>query len=93
MTTKTNTTPIEHFCAPVIHLITGKSITNYNKLGKYPETTESWTKSVGKEWGNLVQGDNKIGTKGTNSLFVMDHKYIKQISADCTVTYSNHLVE
>ena len=91
--TQNNTTPLEHFCAPILHLITGKSITNYNKLGKYPETIESWTKSVGKEWGNLEQVYLKTGTKGTISLFVLYHKEIKRTPADHTVTYTNIVVD
>ena len=62
-------------------------------MAKYPATREIWTTSFGKEWRNLAQGDHKIGTKGTNSLFVLDHRKIKRIPADRTVTYANILVD
>ena len=74
MPTQTNKTPLERFCAPVIHPITGESITNYKKLAKYPATREVWTTAFRKEWGNLAQGDQKNTQKEKNSLFVLDHK-------------------
>ena len=93
MPTQTTITPLEHFFAPVIHPITGKSITNYKKLVKDPATRELWTTVFWKERGNLAQGDHKKGTKGTNSLFFLDHKEIKRIPADRTVTYANIVVD
>ena len=74
MPTQTNKTPLERFCAPVIHPITGESITNYKKLAKYPATREVWTTAFGKEWINRSQGYHKKGTKGTDSLFLIYHK-------------------
>ena len=40
-----------------------------------------------------MQGDHKIVTKGTDSLFVLDHKKTKWIPADHTVTYANIVVD
>ena len=40
----------------------------------------------------MAQGDLKTGTKGTNSLFVLDHNKIKWIPADRTFTYANIVV-
>ena len=74
ISTKTNTTLLEHFYAPVIYPVTGESITNYKKLAKYPATRKFWTTEFGKEWGNLTQGYHKKGTKGTDSLFLIYHK-------------------
>ena len=42
MLTQNTITPLEHLCAPVIHPITDKSITNYNKLAKDPATRKVW---------------------------------------------------
>ena len=64
--TQTNTTPLEHLYAPVIHPITGEYITNYKKLVKERATREVWTTAFGKEWVNSAQGYNKIETKVTN---------------------------
>ena len=88
MTTQTTTTLLEHFCAPVIHPVTSESITNHKKLAKDPASREVWTTAFEKDWGNLAQGYHKIGTKGTNSLFSLDHKDIRRIPADRTVTYA-----
>ena len=79
---------VEHFCAPVVHPITGETITQYRKLMKDPVTKEVWTTSWGKEWGRMAQGDNKTGEKGTNSIFVLNHKAIANIPKDRIVTYA-----
>ena len=39
---------IEHFCAPVIHPITGETITKYQKLIIDPVTRYIWSKAFGK---------------------------------------------
>ena len=44
---------IEHFCAPVVHPVTGETITQYRKLMKDPITKEVWTTAWGKEWGRM----------------------------------------
>ena len=43
--------------------------------------------------GNLAQGDKKTNTEGTESLFVMTHKEIRNIPKDRTVTYTRMVVE
>jgi len=48
---------------------------------------------MGKEFGNMAQGDKKTGTKGTNSIFIMSHKEIKNIPWDCVVTYVRLFVD
>ena len=93
LTTQTTTTLLEHFCAPVIHPVTSESITNHKKLAKDPASREVWTTAFEKDWGNLAQGYHKTGTKGTNSLFPLDHKDIRRIPADRTVTYANIVVD
>jgi hypothetical protein len=62
---------IEHFCAGVVHPETGETITSYKKLIADPITYDVWSRAFGKEFGNLCQGDNLTGEKGSNSLFVM----------------------
>ena len=46
----------------------------------------------GKDWGNLAQGDEKKPA-GTDSLFVMTHKEIHNITKDWTVTYVRMVVD
>ena len=69
---------IEHFCAPVVHLETGETITSYKKLQPDLVTKEIWTKALGKEFGSLAQGNDQTKTPGTNTLFVLDHEQIKR---------------
>ena len=59
---------IEHYCALVIHPVTGKVITSYKMLTKDPITREIWMTGFGKEFGSQAQGDNKTNTLGTNSI-------------------------
>jgi len=73
---------IEHFCAPVIHPPTGKLISKYAEIANNPEIAKVWPTAFGKEFGELAQGDNKTGAKGTNSLIVITHDKIRNIPAD-----------
>ena len=57
---------IEHFCAPVVHPVTGETISKYQTLARYPVIKETWTTAWGKEWGKLAQGEDKTSTKGTD---------------------------
>jgi hypothetical protein len=84
---------IEHFCAPVVHPITGETIHTYPKLAKDPATREVWTTAFGKEFGNLAQGDNKTGTAGTDSIFIIERDEIANIPKDRTVTYARVVVD
>ena len=84
---------IEHFCAPVIHPITGEHISSYNKLAKDPATKEVWTTSLGKEFGNIAQGDKKTGEKGTDCVFVMTPEQVQHIPKDRVVTYARIVVD
>ena len=84
---------IEHFCAPVIHPITGETITKYQKLVKDPVTHDIWSTSFGKEFGNMDQGDDKTKTPGTCSIFVMTHNKIRHITQDIVVTYARLVVD
>ena len=83
---------LEHFCAPVVHPVSGENISKYQTLAKDPVTKETWTIGWGKEWENLAQGDEKTNTAGTDSLFVMTHKDIRNIPKYGTVTYAQMVV-
>ena len=84
---------IELYCAPDVHPVTGKKISKYQTLAKYPVTKEKWTTSWGKEWCNLTQGDDKTVTEGTDSLFVIIPGEIRNIPKDQTVTYARMVVD
>ena len=54
---------------------------------KDPVTHYVWSTAFGKEWGRMAQGDSRTDEKGTNSIFVMSHKEIKNIPKYCVVTF------
>jgi hypothetical protein len=84
---------IEHYCAPVVHPVTGETITQYKKLAKDPLLKDIWETGLGKEVGRMAQGDIKTGTKGTDSIFVMTHAEITNIPRDRIVTYCRLVVD
>eukprot|EP00804_Cyclotella_cryptica_P029536 CCRYP_020583-RA/>CCRYP_020583-RA protein AED:0.35 eAED:0.26 QI:0/-1/0/1/-1/1/1/0/1386 len=84
---------IDHFCNGVQHPTTGETITKYQKLINIPQMKEVWTTAFGKEFGNLAQGDNKTGEKGTDSIFVMSHEAIAAIPKGRTVTYGRIVID
>ena len=66
----------EHFPNPMIHPVTGETIFSYKKIMNDPATAEVWRTSFGKDFGGMVQGDNKTGQKGTDAMLVMSHNEI-----------------
>ena len=68
---------IKHFSAPIVHPVTRETISSYKKLARNPVTQDTWMTSLGKEFGNIAQGDLKTGEKGTNCVFVMTYNQIK----------------
>ena len=42
---------IEHYCAPVMHPVTGETITQYKKLKNDPLLKDIWETGLGKEFG------------------------------------------
>ena len=84
---------IEHFCAPIIHPVTGETISNYKKLKKDSATQDIWEMAFGKEFGNMAQGDARTGKKGTNSIFVMTHQEIANIPKNRVITYARVVVD
>jgi hypothetical protein len=73
---------IEHFCAGVVHPVTGETINNYRKLANDPVLKPDWTTEFGREFGNIAQGDKRTGEKGTNCVFVMTPEEIMNIPTD-----------
>ena len=92
-----NTPPmpdLEHFAgAGVVHPTTGVTITKYRTLATDPATRDIWTTAFGKELGSLAQGDNKTGTKGTNTIVFLDHQGVRNIPKDRTITYARVVVD
>jgi hypothetical protein len=43
-----------------------------------PAMAEIWQTAFVKDFGGMVQGDEKMGQKGTNLMFVMNHNKIKK---------------
>ena len=83
-----------HFCAPVVHFVTGETITSYKRLASDPATRDIWRTGFGKEWGRMAQGDNKTKEKGTNSIFVMSHKQIEKVTKEGRIfTYARIVVD
>ena len=80
--TSTYDADIEHFCAPIVHPDTVKTITSYKKLQRNPVTKEVWTRELGKGFGSLAQGDDPAKPPGTNTPFVLYHKQIKNTPSD-----------
>jgi hypothetical protein len=69
---------------PMIHPKTGKSIISYKQLMHDPAMSEVWQTEFYKDFGGMAQGDNKMGRKGTNSIFVMTHDEVKRIPKNQT---------
>jgi hypothetical protein len=55
-------------------------------------TMEIWQTAFGKDFGGMVQGNNKTGQKGTKYIFVMTHAEILLIPADQTIMYARVVV-
>jgi hypothetical protein len=61
----------EHFLCPMVHPSTRETISSYKKLMNDPAVAETWQTAFGKDFGGMLQGDNKTGQKGMNAMFVM----------------------
>ncbi len=82
---------IEEMCNGVVHPITNETITKYQKLINEPLLRETWTKAMCIELGRLAQGFEY--TKGTNTIRFLNHREIKEIPGDRTVTYARIVVD
>ncbi len=62
-----------HYASPMIHPETGEIISSYKCLMHDPEMAKVWQMAFGKDFGGMAQGNNEMGQRGTNSIFVMTH--------------------
>jgi hypothetical protein len=83
---------LEYLAMPMIHPMMGKTITSYKKLMNNLATMKIWQTAFGKDFGGMVQGNNKTGEHGTNSIFVMTHAEILLIPTDRTIMYARVFV-
>ena len=82
---------IEEVANGVVHPVTNKTITRYNKLVDEPLLHKVWMKLMCVELGQLAQGYKD--TKGTELVKFMTWNVINQIPADRTVTYARIVVD
>ena len=84
----------EHYANPMVHPVTGETISSYKKLMNDPATAEVWQTAFGKDFGGMAQGDNNTGQKGTNAMFVMTREDIAHAhAAGKFFTYANSVVD
>ncbi len=83
----------EHYANPMVHPVTGATITSYKKLMHDPATPKVWQMAFSRDFGGMAQGDNKTGQKGTNAMFVMTNdKIAHTLAAKKRFTYRNPVV-
>ncbi len=58
-----------------------------------PVTADTWKVAFGNDFGNMCQGDNKTGAKGTNAMFVMKPEEVDHTPAARFATYANIVVD
>ena len=78
-----------HACS-VLHPDTGIPMP-YKDLIKFDGTKMFWSTCMCKELGRLTQGYKD--TAGTDTMFFLTQKEIKNISKDCVVTYARIVVD
>ena len=84
----------EHYANPMVHPVTAETILSYKKMMNDPATAEVWQTAFDKDFGEMAQGDNKTGQKGTDAMFVMTHKDKKHaVRAGEKITYCNPIVD
>jgi hypothetical protein len=84
----------EHYVNPMVHPVTGETISSYKKLMHDPATAEIWQTAFGKDLQGMAQGNNKTGQKGINTMFVMIHEEIQHVfQAGKKITYTNPVVD
>jgi hypothetical protein len=59
--------------------VTGETVSSYKKLIHNPVTAEIGQTAFGKDFEGMSQGNNKMGQKGTNAMFVMTHEELLQV--------------
>ena len=84
----------EHYANPMVHPVTGKTISSYKQLMNNPATVEVWQTAFGKDLGGMAQGNNKTGQKGTNVMFVMTPDEVAHaLVAGGFFTYANPVID
>ncbi len=84
----------EHYANPMVHSVTGETISSYKKFMHDLATAEVWQTAFGKDFGSMAQGDNKTGQKGMNAMFVMTRDEIaRTIAVNKCFTYGNSVVD
>ena len=56
---------LKHYANPMVHPVTGETITSYKKAMKDPAMAEIWQTAFGKSFGGMALGNDKTKTKGT----------------------------
>jgi uncharacterized protein YwlG (UPF0340 family) len=55
-------TNFEHYAMPMVHPVTGETISSYKKLMKDPVTAETWQTAFGKDFGGTFdKGAAQLG--------------------------------
>jgi hypothetical protein len=83
----------EQVARPMVHPITGETISSYKRLMCDPTMAETWKTAFGKDFGGMVREDLKTGQKSTNSILVMTHDKILRIPQNQMVTYACIVVD
>jgi hypothetical protein len=82
----------KHYAMPMIHAVTSKIISSYKRLMNDPATAEVWMMAFGKNFGGMSQGDNKMGQKRRNVMFVMLPSNVPNIPKDRVITYARVVI-
>ena len=77
----------------MIHPTSWKIIPKYKELANDLETREVWITASGKQFRGLAQGYNRMGEKGSNAIFVLDHEGIKNIPTDQKIMYGRLVLD
>jgi hypothetical protein len=78
----------------MVHPVTRKMISSYKKLMHDPATAKVWQMVFGRDFGGMAQGENKMGQKGTNAMFLMTHNEIAHAqAANKFFTYGNPVID
>ncbi len=82
----------KHFASPMVHPITGKTISSYKKLMNDPATAKVWQTAYGKDLGGWHKGIQK--QDNTNAMFVMTHNELAHVlQAGKKFTFANPVVD
>ena len=84
---------LKHYVMPMVHPVTREMISSYKKLMNNPVTAETWQTAFGKDFRGMCQGDNKTGTVGTNTMFVMTPEDVKNMPPCRFAMYANIVVD